>query len=362
MENASSLTQSSRDGAGAMRWALVGLVFSVVLIVAKWAAFLLTGSAAILSDAMESGVNLLSSGFVLYAVWLSNQPRDEDHPYGHGRVEYFSAGFEGALVLFAALSIAVVAIGRMIEPVTLQRLELGAVIQLVISVVTLGVGQAILRAGRRLRSPSIVADGVHIRSDAFTTFGTFVGVVVVWMTGIVWLDTLAAIIVSVWLAGSGVQVIRSAVGGLMDEADPELLDEISQVLEDTREPGWIAPHHAKVHHLGRAFHIDLHMVFPAYWSLKQTHEVSERLEDALEARFGEGTDLMLHMESCTPKSCSYCDMPECPIRAHEFVERNQWDAQYISAMHRPAGALREDALSAPPAASPLRQEAQPGEE
>ncbi|MEC9400564.1 MAG: cation diffusion facilitator family transporter [Myxococcota bacterium] len=321
-------------GRQAMRWAIVGLVFGVVLIIAKWTAFLLTDSAAILSDAMESGVNVLSSAFVLYAVWLSNQPRDDDHPYGHGKVEYFSAGFEGALVLFAALSIAVVAISRLVNPVEIQRIELGLAAQLIISVVTLLVGQAVLAAGERLNSPSIRADGIHIRSDALTTFGTFTGLIIVWLTEILWLDTLIALIVAVWLGFSGAKVVREAVGGLMDEADPELLDEIAGVLESVREPGWISPHHAKIHHLGRAIHVDLHMVFPAYWSLQQTHAASERIEDAFIEEFGWGTELMLHMESCTPVSCSYCDVKECPIRSADFVKRNQWDGAHISMRHR----------------------------
>lgn len=328
-------------GLQAIRWAIVGLVFGVVLIVAKWTAFLLTDSAAILSDAMESGVNVLSSAFVLYAVWLSNQPRDDDHPYGHGKVEYFSAGFEGALVLFAALSIAVVAISRLISPVDIQRIEFGLAAQLGISIVTLIVGQAVLRAGERLNSPSIRADGIHIRSDALTTFGTFTGLLVVWLTEILWLDTVIALIVAIWLGFSGAKVVREAIGGLMDEADPELLDEIAGVLEATREPGWISPHHAKIHHLGRAIHVDLHMVFPAYWSLQQTHAASERIEDAFIEEFGWGTELMLHMESCTPKSCSYCDVEGCPIRSSDFVQRNQWDGAHIAMRHRAEPVLPE---------------------
>lgn len=319
-----------------MRWAIFSLVFSLLLTVAKWGAFWLTGSAAILSDAIESGVNILTSSFVIFAIWLSNQPRDADHPYGHGRVEYFSAGFEGALVLSAALSIAAVTIARMLGgEVALERLELGAALQLGIGVVTLLVGQRIVAAGREHQSPSIEADGVHIRSDAITTFGTFLGVVAVWWTGQRWLDAAVALLVAVWLAWSGAKVVREAVGGLMDEADPELLAQIGAALERVRQPGWIAPHHTKVHHLGRAVHIDLHMVFPAYWSLEQTHDVSEQIEAALVDTFGPRTEVMLHMESCTPDSCSYCDMPSCPIRQSPFEGRHEWTAEHVAAMHRP---------------------------
>lgn len=343
MSATTSESSTPTGRASALRWAWFGLALSLFLVGAKWAAFYLTGSAAILSDAIESGVNVLSSSFLLFAIWLSHQPRDADHPYGHGRVEYFSAGFEGALVLGAAVSIAMVGLSRLLTPVELGQLGLGAILQGIIAVVTFAAGQSMILAGRRHRSPSLEADGIHFRSDAITSLGTGLGVAIVWATQIEWLDAAAAIAVAVWLGWSGVSVMREAVGGLMDEADMELLDEIGETLEAVRRPGWIAPHHAKVHHLGRAIHVDLHMVFPAYWELERAHACSERIEGALAERFGPSTDVMVHMESCTPQSCSYCDVEDCPIRQEPFVRRHRWDAAHISAMHRaePVGADEE---------------------
>lgn len=316
------------------RWAIFSLGTSLTLTACKAFAWWITHSAAILSDALESIVNILSSAFVLYAIWLANKPRDADHPYGHGKVEFFSAGFEGALILFAALAILGVGVARLFDPQLPESMELGAALQAGISVVTFALGQLIITAGKRHSSPSLVADGIHIRSDAITSFGVLLGLLGVMATGWAWLDPVFALIVGVWLAFSGVHVMREAVAGLMDEADPALLGQIAAELEQAREPGWIAPHHAKVHRLGRSFHLDLHMVFPRYWSLEQAHDASEEMEAALRARFGEEAELMLHMESCTPRSCYYCDVTDCPVRAAAFTQRPTWDGPHISTPHR----------------------------
>jgi cation diffusion facilitator family transporter len=313
---------------------MFSLLTSLSLTAAKTGVWWMTRSAAVLSDALESIVNILTSAFVLYAIWFANKPRDADHPYGHGKVEFFSAGFEGALILFAALAILGVGLVRLFDLQLPEALELGAALQAAISVVTFILGQLIIRAGRRYGSPSLEADGQHIRADAITSLGVLVGILGVMATGWAWLDPLFALTVGTWLAMSGVRVIREAIGGLMDEADPALMGEIAATLYAMRKPGWIAPHHAKIHRLGRSFHLDLHMVFPRYWSLEQAHDASEEIEAALRTRFGQEAELMLHMESCTPRSCSYCDVVDCPVREAAATERPVWDAAHISTPHR----------------------------
>ncbi len=322
------------DARAAITWATVAFVTSSALILAKFGAWWVTESTAILSDALESIINVVTSGFALYAVWLSARPRDEDHPYGHGKVEYVSAAIEGALILSAAVAILVVAVPRFWRPSDLDRLDLGAALISVIGIVTLVMGTLIRNAGRRLESPTIEADGAHLRADAVTTFGVLVGVILVRFTGVVWLDPLTAVVVAGSLVFTGIRIMRTAVGGLMDEADPALLDEIGDTLARVRRPGWVTPHHAKVHRLGQAIHVDMHLVFPRYWSLSQAHDASEEIEAALQARFGERTEAMVHMEPCTDQSCTYCDAPQCPVRAAEFIARRRWDHTTIARTHR----------------------------
>lgn len=329
--------RSELDGRAALRWAIFAVGTSVTLVLIKVTAFWVTGSSAIMSDALESLINIVTSGFALYAVWLSGQPRDLEHPYGHGKIEYLSAAVEGFLVLLAGITILMVSGYRLVHPPELESLELGSAMTLASVVVSLAGGMALIRAGRRHESPSLEADGVHLRSDAVTSIGALVGVGLVMLTGAVWLDAAIAMGLSVWLMVDGGLVVRRAVGGILDEASPELLGEIAEILEAERQPGWTSPHHTKVHRLGSTIHIDLHMVFPRFWSLEETHDETEALEKALRSRFGQRTELMIHMEACRPSACSACDLPDCPVRGAEFVARSRWTAETIRRTKRHDG-------------------------
>lgn len=330
-----------------MRWAGLALGVSIALVIAKATAFLLTGSSAILSDALESLINIVTSGFALFAVWLSSQPRDREHPYGHGKIEYLSAGIEGILVVMAGLLIMAVSVYRMVVPPELEELEIGAGLTLVSALVAALVGTMLIKAGRKLESQSIEADGVHLRTDAVTSLGATIGVVLVMFTGWVVLDAILAACLAIWLLIEGVRVVRRAVGGILDEASPELLDEIALELEAVRAPGWTVPHHAKVHRLGQSIHIDLHIVFPRFWSLEETHEETVRLERALRDRFGQKSEVMVHMEACRPEGCVACDLEDCPVRSDAFVGRKSWTGESISKSfrHRDSNVSSEDLQS-----------------
>jgi cation diffusion facilitator family transporter len=318
-----------------LRWAGFAFAVSVSLTVLKFIAWHITGSTAVLSDALESIINIVTSGFGFYSVWLSNKPRDADHPYGHGKIEYFSAGLEGALILFAAIAIVIVSLPSLWAPRELDALGAGAILMSVVTALTLAGGTAVMMAGKRLGSPTLHADGEHLRSDAITSVAVLVGVLAVMLTGIRILDTLCALGVAGWLAYTGLGILRRAFAGLMDEADPQVLGEVAHVLESMRAPGWIAPHHVKIHHLGRHRHVDMHMVFPRWWSLERTHEATVQMERVFREKFGSRTELMVHMEGCTPVSCSYCDVDECPVRQALFVRRLTWTAEQIQTAARP---------------------------
>ncbi|MCB9507654.1 MAG: cation transporter [Myxococcales bacterium] len=313
-----------------VRWALVGLVGSVALIALKGLGYVVTGSAAMLSDALESLVHLVTSSFALYAVWLGGLPRDANHPYGHGKVEYLSAAVEGVLVLVAGVGVAIIGVRRLAAPVELPSMWLGAGFSLAAALIALLLGQLLLRAGRRLNSPTLEADGVHIRADALTSFGAFFGLAVVALTGWVVLDALIALGLGLWLIWHGGVVVRAAVGGILDEVRPGLLDRIGQSLLVAREPGWILPHATKVHRLGQAVHIDLHLVFPRYWPLERAHAASHAAADAIRREFGDETDVMVHLESCEPTNCVACDVDDCPVRSAASDGIGDWRGSWIS--------------------------------
>ncbi|MFT6399903.1 MAG: cation diffusion facilitator family transporter, partial [Bradymonadia bacterium] len=290
----------------ALRWAVFGLVVSLLLMGIKTVGYLVTGSAAVLADALESSIHIVTSGFALFAVWLSSRPGDQNHPYGHGKVEYLSAALEGFLVLLTGAAIVGVGVKRLIAPVELPAIAVGAAVELVAALIALAAGTALVRAGRRIDSPTIEADGVHIRSDAMTSFGGMFGVLMVAATGQVWIDSVVAIFLGLFLFYSGGGVIRTAVGGLMDEANPELMKEIATTMAEVRAEGWITPHAAKVHRLGQAFHLDLHLVFPRYWRLDEAHTASHEMQDSLRAKFDDRVEVMIHNEPCIDSNCQFC--------------------------------------------------------
>lgn len=338
---------------GALRWGGFALASSVALMLIKFFAYLLTGSTAVLSDALESVVNIVTSGFTLFAVWLSHMPHDTNHPYGHGRVEYFSLGLEGLFVAGAGVSIVIVSTPKLLwateQP---QNLVEGAWLTLGISVLAWLSGTALVRAGKRNNWSSIEADGHHIRSDALTSFAAFLGLGLVLLFDLPWIDPAVAMAMAFWLIFSGVKMARQAVAGLMDEADPVLLDEIAQILEQQRKPGWVAPHRARVHRLGAMIHFDLHLVFPRYWSLEVTHQATLDIEASLRDRFGASAESMIHMEPCTDISCSYCDVVDCPVRAAAFSGRTAWRGVEIAHTKRPRRTSSPDLSPQNPPSSP----------
>lgn len=311
-------------------WALGALVFSVTLVGLKMAAFALTGSVAILADALESTVNIVTSAFSLYAVRLSTTPRDADHPYGHGKIEYLSAATEGLLVAGAGVAILVVAAPSLWNPQLPTSLSGGALFVAAIAAATGVGGAAIRRAGRRLESPALEADGKHLLADSVTSLVVLGAIAAVYLTRFPLIDPLVAVLLAIFLVVQGARIVRESIGGIMDEASPQLLDRIGAALERVRQPGWVSPHHVKVHRLGMAIHVDLHLVFPRFWSLEEAHDASERIEASMIDEFGARTETMVHMEPCTSKSCRFCTLEGCPVRAVAFDTRREWNHKLVS--------------------------------
>lgn len=329
-----SLSSSTASRGTALQWAWIALGCSVSLTGIKVVAWWLTGSVAILSDALESVVNIITSGFAVWAVRLAEQPRDADHPYGHGRVEYVAAAIEGLLIAAAGVGVLWVAVPALIDPPASLPVARGAGLAFGIAVLTWAMGTAVWRAGKRLQSPTIEADGEHLRTDAVTTLAVTGALIVVGLTGWIWVDATVAVIVAAWLFWKGGSILRRAFGGLMDEARPELLDAIAIALWTNRRPGWLTPHHAKVHRLGQAEHVDLHIVFPRYWSLERTHDEVEEVERVLRTALGERTEVMVHMEPCTPRGCGFCEVEACPVRDAPQGPLVPWTGAVIRAPFR----------------------------
>ncbi|MEW6269488.1 MAG: cation diffusion facilitator family transporter [Thermodesulfobacteriota bacterium] len=322
-----------------LRAALLSLVVSCALLVVKYVAYLATGSAAILSDALESIINVVAAIFAAAGLRFASRPADRNHPYGHGKMEYFSAVFEGGLIAFAAVLIVAYAIRDLVRGPELKDLEYGLVLTTGAGLVNALLGWYLLRVGRKHRSIALVADGKHVLSDFQTSIGVIVGLALVHLTSKAWFDPLAALLVGSNLCLTGYRLVREAAGGLLDEEEPELLSRLVRALEEARFPGIIRIHRLRAIRSGRETHADAHVIVPEYWSVEHAHGQVGELERRVLATPAIDGEIVFHVDPCMRAYCAMCDVPDCPVRQQPFVERpplgvaeaTAWDAPAVPA-------------------------------
>lgn len=255
----------------------------------------LTGSVALLSDAMESIVNVAASLMVFYAIRVAARPADENHPFGHFKAEYISAVVEGILILLAAALIAREAMMAFMSPRTLDAPALGIALNVAASIANGAWGFVLIRYGRRARSPALVADGRHLWTDVITSVGVVFGLILAIATGWLWLDPLMAIIVAISIVFHGSKIVMSSIHGLMDAAmEPEDRALVERIIAEAGE-GALEFHDLKTREAGRARFIEFHLVVPSEMTVEQSHEICDRIEDALEDQLP-GARVTIHVE------------------------------------------------------------------
>ncbi len=304
-----------------LRAGLLSLGVSVVLLAAKYQAYLLTGSTAILSDALESIVNVVAAVFAVGGLIFAGRPADRNHPYGHGKIEFFSAAFEGGLIAFAAVVIIYEVAQSLIRGVAVRQLQSGLVIVLGAGLVNLVLGWFLVKTGRKHASLTLVADGQHVLSDFYTSAGIVVGLLLVHVTGLSWLDPLVAAVVALNLMWTGARLVRHAAGGLLDEEDTALLDRLLDVLRGHVGQGVIRVHHLRAIRAGRFHHVDAHLVVPEFWSVDQAHELAEDLAMQVIKELGVEGELSFHTDPCHRVYCEMCDLGDCTVRREPFRAR-----------------------------------------
>lgn len=273
----------------AQRVAWIALAGGAVIMGLKFAVFGLTNSAAVLSDALESIVNLLAAAFAAWSTWYAAQPPDRMHPYGHGKAEFFAVGFEGVLVVAAGISIIIEAIRRLTDGSELGDLSTGTWLLLGVNILLAGLALFVWRSGRKLVSPTLIADGKHLMADVVTTFGVIGGLVLVQVTGETWLDAAIAIAVAGVIFITGGRLMRESWRGLMDQQDiaDDLL--IRRILDEEVAAGQIVSYHKVRHrHTGRFHWVDLHIQMPATMTVKEAHDRASRIEGRIERELGHG--------------------------------------------------------------------------
>lgn len=308
-----------------IRLQAVVLVMSVVLTGIKFMAWWVTHSNAVLSDALESIVNVVAGAFALYALILAAKPRDREHPYGHGKVEFISAGIEGGLIVIASVVIVVRAILALMHGNVVHELGTGIVLTSVAGALNLLMGLALQRRGRKQRSITMQASGTHLLGDAWSTLAMLIGLVAIAFTGIQWLDGVFAIGFGIFILVQGALVVRRAVAGIMDETDMEAAASVVALLEEHRRPGWVDLHNFRVIQFGRTLHIDCHVTLPWYLTLERAHEEIASIERLVNDMGDRRVELFIHMDPCIPSSCSICSLEGCPERKTAQRERITWD-------------------------------------
>ncbi|PVH25026.1 cation diffusion facilitator family transporter [Sphingobacterium corticibacter] len=306
------------------RLILLSLFTGVALMLVKFMAYFITESNAIFSDAAESIVNVVASSFAFYSIYLSAQPKDENHPYGHGKVEFFSIFVEGGLIFIAGSIILVKAFYALIAPGPITNIMEGLWLILSTAVVNFGIGEYLKRRGVALRSLTIEADGKHLQIDAISSIGLIAGLYLMKVTQMAWIDTALSAGLGSYILWSGYKMLRKSISGLMDESDVAVMQEVVDVLGKTRKEDWIDVHNMRIQRYGRELHVDCHLTIPKYYTLTKVHDVISDFEENLNNGLGMPTELFVHADPCMPQCCHYCNVKDCPIRSEEYTKHIEW--------------------------------------
>jgi cation diffusion facilitator family transporter len=284
------------------RYAVLSIIAAVSTIVLKAAAYKLTGSVGLLSDAMESFVNLAGALMALAMLSIAARPADEGHPFGHTKAEYFSSGVEGTLILVAAISIGAAAVHRLIDHRPLEQIGIGLGVSVAASLINLGAALVLLKAGKTYRSITLEANAHHLLTDVWTSAGVIVGVSAAYFTGYEQIDPVVALLVAAQIVWSGIKIVRSSVLGLMDSAaDPEDMKKIETVLDTYKERG--AVYHAlRTRQAGSRLFVSLHVLVPGSWTVQKGHDLLEEIENDLKKVMVQVT-VFTHLESIDDPVC-----------------------------------------------------------
>ncbi|RYY99777.1 MAG: cation transporter [Chitinophagaceae bacterium] len=304
-------------------------IASCILLGAKFAAYLLTRSVAVLTDALESIVNVAAAFIGLYSLYVSAKPRDTDHPYGHGKAEFISAAVEGTLVLTAGAIIIYKAVKGFLQPEHLLQLDTGLLIVGATALINWVLGTVTLRQGRRNHSLALIASGKHLQTDTYSTLGVIGALLLMRFTGWFWLDPLVAVLMGGVIVWTGYRILRASLAGIMDEADMDLLGRMVEVLNQDRRDGWVDLHNLRVIKYGHTLHVDCHLTVPWYFNVHQAHEEIEHLASRIRGEFGESLELFVHSDGCLYFQCPICDKKACPVRQHAFRQEIEWTVDNI---------------------------------
>ncbi|RXK81719.1 cation diffusion facilitator family transporter [Filimonas effusa] len=304
-------------------------VLSIVLFIAKIIAWYLTHSLAILTDALESIVNIMAGFIGLYSLYVAAKPRDTDHPYGHGKAEFVSAAAEGTLIIAAGLMVLYETVLNFIEKKPLQQLDYGLLLVSLTAVINYIAGAFCLRIGKQNQSLALQSAGKHLQVDTYSTAAVIVGLLLMLLTKRYWLDKVLAIAMGFFIIYNGYKILRRSLAGIMDEADTELLEKMVALLNAHRRDNWVDLHNLRVIKYGALLHVDCHLTLPWFLNIHEAHKEVDALQDLIRREFGDAIEMFVHTDGCLPFGCPICIKQDCLRRQHVFERRMEWTLQNI---------------------------------
>lgn len=302
----------------------------ILLFVMKVLAWYLTGSVAILTDALESTVNVIAGLIGVYSLYVSAKPKDQDHPYGHGKAEFLSAAVEGTLVTVAGFVIIYEALNNLIHPHAVQKLDYGILLVAITGVINYVAGYICIATGSKNNSLALIASGKHLQTDTYSTIGIIAGLLLLYILKWWWIDSAVAIVFAFIIMFTGYKIIRSSVSGIMDEADASLINKMVVMLNVHRRENWIDLHNLRIIKYGSTLHIDCHLTIPWYLNINEANGEIDVLSEIVKKELGESMELFVHSDGCNDFSCRLCSKQNCTVRHHPFEKRIEWTMENIS--------------------------------
>lgn len=304
------------------------VVLGFTLLIIKYIAYFLTGSVAIFTDATESIVNVVAACIGMYALYLSAQPPDKTHPFGHGKIEIISSAIEGTMIMVAGGLIILESVQSFFNPGEISDLDIGLVLVALAAVANYVVGRIAIAKGRKSRSPALEASGKHLCSDTYSSVGIIIGLIVVYVAMYLgydarWLDSSIAVVFGVIIMYTGFGVIRKSADDTMDRADEELIKEVSDIINEYRHDDWIDVYNLRMIKYGPKIYIDMKVVFPRTMTVEMVDAEKAEIDEAVTAKYGDSVETSINCIPCSDFHCRHCSR-NCFQRAMEFESKLEW--------------------------------------
>ena len=302
---------------------------TVIVFALKVFAFLMTHSLSVLSDTLESVVNIVATIVGSYSMYIAAKPKDKDHPYGHGKAEFISSAFQGSLIIGVGCLIIYESIQSFFDPGTLHNLGNGFWLLIVIATINISTALFVMRLGKRKNTTALITSGKLFLIDFFTTASVAIGLLILMFTGIQKVDSIIAILLGCWVVYDGYKILRSSLAGIMDEADMALLENVIAEINENRNDHWIDLHNLRVIKYGPLLHIDCHLTMPWYFNVHEAHQIMDQFTDLIKSKFGDSVEFFIHTDGCMPFSCAICSIQSCEKRQNPFKQKLNWTMENV---------------------------------